>query len=55
MLVAEKELSVQVGEIDGVKVDNVDFAEAGQHQVLEELTANAASTNHEHASLHKHR
>lgn len=35
VLVAEEELPVQVGEVDGVKVDDVNFAEAGKHKVLE--------------------
>lgn len=49
MLVAEQELTVEVAQVDGVEVDNVDFAEAGENEVLEELTTNATSSNHEYA------
>lgn len=54
VLVAEEELPVQVGEVDGVEVNDVDFAEAGKHKVLEQLAADATSSHHEHASLRKH-
>lgn len=30
MLMSEKELSVEVGKIDGIEVDDMDFAEAGE-------------------------
>lgn len=51
MLVAEQELAVEVAKIDGVEIDNVDFTEAGENEVLEQLAANAASSYHEHARL----
>lgn len=35
MLMSEEELSVQVAEVDGVKVDNVYLAEAAEKEVLE--------------------
>lgn len=51
MLVAKQELAIQVAEIDGVKVDDVDFAKAGENKVLEQFAADAASSYHENARL----
>ena len=51
MLVSEEELPVQVAEIDRVEVDDVDFAEAGADEVLEELAADATGSNHQHLGL----
>jgi len=49
MLIAEQELAVEVAEIDGVEVDDVYLAEAGEGEVLEEFAANAASSYHQDA------
>lgn len=51
MLVAEQELAVEVAEVDGVEVDNVDLAKAGEDEVLKQLAADAASPYHEYARL----
>jgi predicted PilT family ATPase len=51
MLVAEEELAVEVAEVDGVEVDNVDLAEAGEDEVLEQFAADAASSYHQDARL----
>lgn len=51
MFVSEEELSVQVGKIDGIEIDDVDFAITSENKVLEQLATNSAGTNHEHASL----
>jgi hypothetical protein len=51
MLLAEEELAVQVAEVDGVEVDNVDLSEAGKNEVLEEFASNAAGADHQHARL----
>jgi hypothetical protein len=45
VLVTEKELAIEVAKIDCVKVDDVDFAEACEYQVLQQLAADAASAN----------
>lgn len=47
MLDTEEELAVQVGEIDGVQVDDVDVAEAGEEEVLEQLAADTAGADEE--------
>jgi len=49
VLIAEQELAVEVAEIDGVEVDDVYLAEAGEDEVLEEFAANAASSYHQDA------
>lgn len=46
MLGAEKELAIQITQIDGVEVDYVDFAETGQDEVFEQLAADATSAHH---------
>lgn len=51
MLMPEKELSVQVTEIDGVKVDDMDFTKTREDEVLQEFAADAASADEEDASL----
>lgn len=51
VLVAEQELAIQVAEVDGVEVDNVHVAEAHEDEVLEQLAADAARTDHEDARL----
>lgn len=51
MLITEQELAIKIAEVDGVKVDDVDFAEAGEDKVLEQLAANTAGSYHEHARL----
>jgi hypothetical protein len=52
MLVAEQKLAIQITQIDRVQVDNMDFAKAREHQVLEQFAADAASADHQDARLH---
>lgn len=47
----EKELSVEIREVDCIEVDDVNFAKPGEGEVLEELASDATSSNHEHARL----
>ena len=51
MLVTEEELSIQITEVDGIQIDNVDLAEAGEDKVLQKLTANSPGADHEDAGL----
>lgn len=46
MLMTEQKLAVQVAQVDSVKVDDVNLAEAGQDEILEEFTAYASSADH---------
>ena len=47
MLLLEEKLAVEVGHVDGVQVDDLDVLEAGEHDVLEELAADAAGPDHQ--------
>ena len=47
----EQELAIQVGDVDGVHVDDVDAAEARQRQVLEQLAAQAARADAQHPAV----
>ncbi len=47
----EQELAVEVGHVNGVHVDHIDLAKAAQRQVLEQLAAQAARPNAQHAHL----
>jgi len=49
VLLSEEELAVEVGHVDGVEVDHVDLAEAHEREVLEQLAAEAAGADHQHA------
>ena len=51
MLVAEQELAVEVAQVDGVQVHDMDLAEASEDQVLEELATDTASSYHQDARL----
>lgn len=46
MLVSEEELAIEVTEIDGVKVDDMDFSKAGEDEILEQLATYASSADH---------
>lgn len=35
MFVSEEKLAIEIAQIDGVKVDNVDFGEAGEDEILQ--------------------
>jgi hypothetical protein len=48
---SEKELSVQVTEVNSVEIDNVNFAEAGKDEVFQKLAADTTSANQEDARL----
>ena len=47
----EEELAIEVAQVDGVEVDDVDFAKPGQDEVLEELAANTACADEEDTGL----
>mmetsp|Transcript_34937 Transcript_34937/g.88023 ORF Transcript_34937/g.88023 Transcript_34937/m.88023 type:complete len:524 (+) Transcript_34937:51-1622(+) len=48
---AEQELSVEVGDVDGVHVNDVDVRKAGEREVLQQLAAQAARADHQHAAV----
>ena len=45
MFMSKEELPVEIAEIDGVKVDDVDLTKACKDEVLEELAANATGAD----------
>jgi len=51
VFVSKKELAVQVAEIDRIEIDNVDFSEACEDEVLQELASDASGAYHEHSAL----
>lgn len=51
MFVPEKELAIEVAEVNCVEIDDMDFAKAGEDKVLEQFAADSASTDHEHPRL----
>jgi hypothetical protein len=51
VLVAEQKLPIEVAQVDGVEVDDVYLAEAGEDEVLEQLAANATGSYHQYARL----
>mgnify|MGYP007054560320 FL=1 len=51
MLVSEEELTVQIAQIDRVQVDDVDFAESGEKEVLQQLAADSAGAYEQHTRL----
>jgi hypothetical protein len=51
VFVSEQKLPVEVAEVNGIEVDNVDFAEASEDKVLEKFAAYSAGADHEDARL----
>jgi hypothetical protein len=51
MVHVEEELAIQVAEVDGIEVDNVDLSKACQHQVLQKLTPDSPRSNHQYFCL----
>lgn len=51
VFVSEEELSVEITQIDGVEVDNVDVAKAEEDYVLQEFAADATGTDHKDSRL----
>lgn len=45
MFMSKEELTVEVAEIDGVQIDDVDLAKASEDEVLEEFAADATGAD----------
>lgn len=45
MLMAEEKLSIEVAKVNSVEIDDVNFAKAGQNEVLEQFAADAAGAD----------
>lgn len=51
MFMPEEELAIEIAQIDCIEIDDVDFAEPGQDEVFEELTADPTCANKEDTRL----
>lgn len=51
MLLTKEKLTVEVAEVDSVQINDVNFAEAGKDKILQKLTANTASADHQNTRL----
>ena len=51
VLISEQELSVQIGGVDGIHVDNVDVLESTERQILQQVAAKTSSSNNQHLTL----
>ena len=51
MFMSEKELTIEVAEIYGVEVDDVDLTEAGEREILQKLTSYPTGANKEYPRL----
>ena len=51
LLIPEQKLPVQVADVDRVHVDDVEPAEPGQRQVLEQLASQPSGADNEHADV----
>jgi hypothetical protein len=51
VLSAEQKLPVEVAQIDGIQIDNVDLPEAREDEVLEQFAADAACSHHQNSRL----
>lgn len=51
MLLTKEELTVEVAEVDGVQINDVDLTEAGENKILQQLAANSSSADHQNARL----
>lgn len=53
VFLSKEKLTVEVGEINGIEIDDMDFAEAGEDKVLEEFTTYAASADKQDFGLRR--
>lgn len=51
MLMPEEELAVEVAQVYGIEIDNVDFAIPDKNEILEELAPDASRTDHQNTRL----
>ena len=51
VLMPEEELAIEIAEIDGVEIDNVDLTETCEYEVLEELAPDPSSSYEKYARL----
>ena len=54
VLMSEKELSVEIAQVNGIEVNEMDFHEPAENEILEQFATNSSSTNHQDPSLVHH-
>lgn len=52
MLVSEEKLPIEIAEINCIKVNYVDLAEACENEVLEQFASYPTRADHQYACLH---
>lgn len=50
---SEEELTIEVAQIDGIKIDDMDLTEACEDEVFEQLASDSTSTHHQYTSLER--
>jgi len=50
MLTPKKKLSIQIGHINRIQINNLDVAETAESEIFEELAANTARADEEDAA-----
>lgn len=53
VFMAEEKLSIEIAEVNGVEIDDVNLAKAGQNQVLEQFAADATGADEKDARLER--
>jgi hypothetical protein len=53
MFMSEEKLTIEVAQIDGIKIDDMDLAEACEDKVFEQLASDSTSTHHQYAGLER--
>lgn len=51
MFLSEEKLTIQIAQVDCIKIDDVNLSEPGHDKVLEQFASDAASANEEYARL----
>jgi hypothetical protein len=51
VLIAEEKLPVEVAQVDGIEVEDMDLAEAGEDEILQQFAADASSSDHKYLGL----
>lgn len=52
---SEEKLAIEVAQIDGIEIDDMDVTEPCEDEVFEKLASDSTSTNHQYAGLERRR
>ena len=45
MLISKQKLPIEIAQIDGVEIDNMNLAEASENKILQKFTSDSASAD----------